>query len=239
VISGNFGHGLILGGRGQWVRGNFIGTDVSGNVALGNQFDGINIAGGQFSTAMGAIGANTLSTDPLCALLPGNDRPQCGNRIAFNGRNGINAGFNRYAILSNSIFSNGSLGIDVDGPGVTLNAANRSRNFPVMGPCWQLVFDLSLGRFVLNIDVTVDNFPDQPTTVQIFRNTSCDPSGFGEGEVLIKTFTGLRNGRHRIQIPASGGIFTATATTTLGTPKTSEFSNCFRAGIGAGNPICF
>lgn len=237
VISGNFGQGLILGGRAHSVRGNYIGTDVSGSLPLGNQYDGINIAGGQFSTAMGSIGANTIATDTICGIVSGNDRPQCGNRIAFNGRNGVNVGFNRYAILSNAIFSNGSLGIDIDGPGVTANAITRSRNTPILGPYWALVFDISIGRIVLNIDVTVSNFPDQPTTVQIFRNSACDPSGFGEGEQLIKTLTGLRNGRYRIQIPASSGTFTATATTTLVLPQTSEFSSCFRAGIGAGNPI--
>jgi hypothetical protein len=237
VISGNFGQGLILGGRAHSVRGNFIGTDISGNLALGNQFDGINIAGGQFSSAMGSIGANTIATDTICGVLPGNDRPQCGNRIAFNGRNGVNVGFNRYAILSNAIFSNGSLGIDIDGAGVTPNTSSRSRNTPVLGPGWAFLFDLTTRVFVLSIDVTVSNFPDQPATVQIFRNSSCDPSGFGEGSELIKTVTGLRNGRYRIALPVSSGIFTATSTTTLTVPQTSEFSSCFVPGPGQGGPF--
>ena len=230
VISGNFGQGLILGGKGHSVRGNFIGVDSTGAQPLGNQFDGINIAGGELAGAAGSIGANTLA-DPECGLLPGDDRPRCGNTIAFNGRNGINAGFNSYAILSNSIFSNGSLGIDIETPGPTPIAVSPSRNFPSLGPYWAYVPDPNTGLLVLSIDVTIANYPDQATTVQIFRSSSCDASGFGEGQVLIKTLSGLRNGRHRITIPSSGGVFTATATTTLVVPRTSEFSNCFRAGF--------
>jgi CSLREA domain-containing protein len=229
VISGNFGQGLILGGRGHWVRGNFIGADASGNQPLGNQYDGINIAGGQFSNGMGAIGASTVVTDAQCGLSAGNDRRRCGNRIAFNGSNGITTGFNRYEILSNAIFSNTSLGIDLDGFGVTPNTPNRLRNSPLLGPCWSWFLDLSTGQFVLSLDVTIDS-GNQPVTLQMFRNSSCDPSGSGEGEELLKTVTGLMNGVHHITIPASSGFFTATATTALGTSKTSEFSNCLHAG---------
>jgi hypothetical protein len=231
VISGNFGQGIILGGRGHSVRGNFIGVDASGNMPLGNQFDGINIAGGPLSDATGSIGANTIASDPDCRLLAGDDRLRCGNRIAFNGGNGVNVGFNAYAILSNAIFSNGSLGINLEDPAPTPVATDPARNSPALGPYWAYVWDPLLRHFVVTIDVTIDNFPNQPTTVQLFENDSCDPSGFGEGAVLIKTLTGLTNGRHRIVLPTAGGLLTATATTTLVLPKTSEFSNCFRAGF--------
>ena len=85
LISGNHGHGMILGGRAQWVRGNNIGTDVSGLQPLGNEFDGINVAGGQFSSATGAVGANHNSADAQCGMVINsngyvtNDRRECGN----------------------------------------------------------------------------------------------------------------------------------------------------------------
>jgi hypothetical protein len=53
---------LILGGRGRLVRGNYIGVNINGD-SLGNQSDGINIAGGQFSNAFGTIGAQQSPWD--------------------------------------------------------------------------------------------------------------------------------------------------------------------------------
>ncbi|MGH9769558.1 MAG: hypothetical protein ACREAB_19200, partial [Blastocatellia bacterium] len=125
VISGNIGHGIILGGNNHKVRGNFIGLDAGGLSPLGNLFDGINVAN---SLGFGAIGASIDSRGRLdCDSLPD---VQCGNRIAFNARNGISGGFNFHTFLSNSIFSNGALGIDVGPFGLTPNSPGSSGNFP-------------------------------------------------------------------------------------------------------------
>ncbi|MCI0392454.1 MAG: CSLREA domain-containing protein, partial [Acidobacteria bacterium] len=136
VISGNRGHGLVLGGKGHVVRGNFIGVDGNG-ACLSNLFDGIIIAGGQFFGGIGTIGASQQSSDGKCQIVIDSTgrvldaRKDCGNRIAFNGRYGINMGFNGYEILSNTIFSNGDLGLDVDSVGVTPNdPAGSLRNYP-------------------------------------------------------------------------------------------------------------
>src|SRR5262249_13398171 len=150
VISGNHGHGLILGGKGHLVSGNYIGVDATGAASLGNQFDGINIAGGQLSQAFGTIGASQSSVAgkwPLVIDSAGtviDDARRCGNRIAFNGRYGVITGYNSYEILSNSIFSNGDLGIDVDSSGVTPNDPTGSlRNYPEWSLPWLRVFNFS------------------------------------------------------------------------------------------------
>lgn len=218
VISGNWGHGLILGGRAHDVRGNFIGLGVTG-APLGNQFDGINVAGGQLPNAFGRIGATSRATDTQCGPAAG---AGCGNRIAYNGRNGISAGYGEYEILSNEIFDNAGLGIDVNDWGLTLNDPGRSRNFPE----W-----ISKKRVTGGVVITgqVTNFRNPPVTVQIFQNDSCDPSKHGEGQTLIETISLPLNKPFSIFVPWwRFGYLTATATTTLGVPTTSEFSACLK-----------
>jgi CSLREA domain-containing protein len=229
VIAGNNGHGIILGGRGQWVRGNFIGTDVTGTSPLGNQFDGINVAGGMYSTAIGAIGANLNSLDTSCRMsinsgVVTNDRRECGNRIAFNYRNGISGGYNNYSFLSNSIFSNGNLGIDAEGFWLSPNDPTRSRNFPVF--TWSLrEFNLQTHTFGTRVIGSITNSSNQPVLIQFFSSPSCDPSNHGEGQEYLGSITLPGNGAFSFYVPRIGGFITATSTT-LGTPKTSEFSAC-------------
>src|SRR5262249_38661186 len=104
VISGNGVTGVWLDGSStsNVVQGNLIGTRADGSNALGNGLHGVRITNGaQQNLIGGIIGA--------------------GNIIAFNevGVEITSAGAIRNAILSNSIFANTFLGIDLDGDGVT------------------------------------------------------------------------------------------------------------------------
>jgi hypothetical protein len=233
VISGNFGHGLILGGRGHLVRGNLIGLNVNG-AALANQFDGINVAGGQFSNATGTIGASQSAWDGKCRLLIDSngwvvdEARSCGNQIAFNGRYGIVTGYNSYQVLSNSIFSNGDLGMDVDTPGVTPNdPAGSDRNYPVW--IWSMpVLYLNPPAFGTKVRGSITNWSNTPVIIQIFHGAACDPSGHGEGLELVRTFTVPGNGNFTFSIPRQGGFLTATSTpkNVWGSKATSEFAAC-------------
>lgn len=233
VISGNRGHGLILGGRGHLLRGNYIGVDVNG-ANLGNQFDGANIAGGQFSNASGTIGASQFPWDGKCQMEIDstgrvlNDRKDCGNRIAFNGRYGVVTGYNSYEILSNTFFSNVDLGIDVDTFGVTPNSpAGSNRNYPEWG-LWTRVFFTTPPFVRTRVTGSITNRTSGPRIIQVFHNSSCDPSGNGEGQELILTFTVPGNGAFTFTIPRTSGFITATSTplNTWGSKATSEFSAC-------------
>jgi len=233
VISGNRGHGLILGGKGHLVRGNFIGADVNG-ANLGNQFDGINIAGGQFSNAVGRIGVSQFPWDGKCQMeiaptgIVINDRKDCGNRIAFNGRYGVITGFNSYEILSNNIFSNGDLGLDVDTIGVTPNdPAGSNRNYPVW-ISWARAYYLAPPYLRTRVTGSITNRNSGPLIIQVFHNSACDPSGNGEGQELIHTFTVPGNGNFTFVIQRTGGFITATSTplNRWGSKATSEFSAC-------------
>jgi hypothetical protein len=234
VISGNRGHGLILGGKGHLVRGNYIGVDVNG-ASLGNQFDGINIAGGRFSSARGMIGASQFPWDGNCQMQIDatgrvlDDARACGNRIAFNGRYGVITGFNSYEILSNSIFSNGDLGIDVDTFGVTPNdPAGSNRNYPEWILPWTRVYYITPPYFGARVTGSITNRNSGPRIIQVFHNSTCDPSGNGEGQELVHTFTVPGNGNFTFTIRRSGGFITATSTplSAWGSKATSEFSAC-------------
>src|SRR5262249_26602871 len=102
LISANSDDGIIIDGNNNIVSGNLIGTDASGTLPLGNGSNGVTI----FSGSGNRIGS---SLNPQIFLFEG-------NRIAFNGTNGVVVGgFGasplQNSILSNSIFSNGLLGI--------------------------------------------------------------------------------------------------------------------------------
>jgi hypothetical protein len=154
-----------------------------------------------------------------------NNRQECGNKIAFNGRMGVITGFNLYEMLSNSIYSNGDLGIDVDAPGVTPNDPTSSRNFPEL-LYRQTIFDFNTGRILTRLTGRINNFTGPRVLVQIFHNSACDPSGNGEGSVLVDSFELSGNGTFTRTIPRAFGVFTATATTHTVPAKTSEFSRC-------------
>ncbi|MGH7127672.1 MAG: beta strand repeat-containing protein, partial [Planctomycetaceae bacterium] len=111
VISGNAGQGVRIsnaGTEGNTIAGNFIGTDVSGMLDLGNAIDGVTITDGSTQNTIGGS-------------LPGS-----ANVIAFNDRDGVridSLGLSN-GVLGNSIYANIGLGINLGTDGVTPNDAS-------------------------------------------------------------------------------------------------------------------
>lgn len=99
LISGNRAHGLLLNGTGvtgNTVRGNYIGANLAGTIAIPNARDGVVIAGGAHANTLGGAGG--------------------GNFIAGNGRFGVNVsgtGTTGNIIATNSIAVNSSSGIQL------------------------------------------------------------------------------------------------------------------------------
>ena len=224
LISGNSIHGVRLfrplGGQ---VQGNLIGTDVSGIASLGNVQDGILIQG-------------ALSPDSVGGIVTG-------NVIAFNGAAGVAVGpdLNDTSfgdrITRNSIHDNGGLGIDLGSDGVTPNdpadgdtGPNGLQNFPVLNSA------ASNGE-ALTVFGTLDSAPNTTFSVELFANSSCDPSGFGEGQSFLgaTTVTTDAAGHALFQAagPARSGVSFVTATATDPAGDTSEFSACSRVAAGS------
>lgn len=214
------GHGVHIEGRDNTVQGNRIGLAHSGTDALPNDGHGIYIFG---PTTDNIIGGG----------------PLLGNVIAFNGGDGVRveAGSTDlsfgHTILSNAIFGNASLGIDLGNlteDGVTPNdsgdgdtGANDLVNFPVLT---NYTRHPDTGDVLL--DVTVDALASDGT-VEFFANEACDSSGHGEGAVSlgmtpVSTSGGPAMFVHRLSgVPMCHFI---TATFTAADGSTSEFSQC-------------
>ncbi len=216
LISGNGEHGVMLRGLENFLQQNRIGTDVTGTLALGNRGAGVQVLDV----------AHTIGGE-------GN-----GNVIAFNGGRGIVTLpdlFSTIGILSNSIHSNGGLGIDLWDDGVTANdtcdADQAEQSGTPNRPVLSSVTSSSSGTTITG---QLNSLPDKVFVVQFFSSPAPDPSGFGEGKVLLGSSTvttdAACNAGFTVTFPvplAANHVVTATATTDFefGRITTSEFSN--------------
>ncbi|MBD2461131.1 DUF4347 domain-containing protein [Oscillatoria sp. FACHB-1407] len=219
IISGNGENGIEildsdpfdgLSTTGNTILNNFIGTDVTGTASLGNGTNGILIGDGATNNTIGGTVGNLIS---------GNT--QDGIAITGDFANGN-------TISNNSILNNGQLGIDLNNDGVTANdpddsdfGSNDLLNFPVLGTAEVSGSNTTLtGSF--------NSAPNTTFTIEVFSNTASDPSGRGEGETFVTSFTVTTDGTGNatisevIPIDLSGLYLTATATDPSG--NTSEFS---------------
>jgi|GEM_PF-715997 len=206
VVSGNTGSGVeIINSNSNIILGNYVGTDSTGNTALGNGQQGILVTGSDNSS---------IST----------------NRIAFNGGAGVNiaSGIGN-TITGNIIFQNSGIGIDLNNDGVTANhvggaiaGANNLQNYP-------MISGATTNGTLLSLIGTLNSSANTTFTIEFFASSSADPTGFGQGERFlgsaIVTTDGAGNVTFITTITASvsaGEVVTATATDTV-TGNTSEF----------------
>ncbi|HXJ66656.1 MAG TPA: hypothetical protein VNN79_23090, partial [Actinomycetota bacterium] len=226
LISGNAVAGVFVhdpGSTGNRIASNFIGTDAKGTAALGNAKAGVQILDASGNTVGGP-------TKPA------------GNRIEFNRGRGIviddpDDPATENALRRNLLFHNGALGIDLGADGPDANDAhdadagpNGHQNFPVIH-----LASTAHGR--TEIHLTLSSTAKTAFVVELFSNTACDPSGFGEGQAFVvsKTITTDASGAATLafsRFPAVpvGRFLTATATDPNG--NTSELSRCLRVTDG-------
>jgi hypothetical protein len=150
-----------------------------------------------------------------------------------------------HVMSRNSIFANGSLGIDLVPEGVTPNdrldrdmGANNLQNFP------ELSSAVARSRSV-SITGMLQSTARTRFALEFFSNQACDPSGNGEGERFIGSTTVMtdQNGAASfvaafpVQLPA-GRFITATCLMMVrnSLSDTSEFSNCLPLVAGANRP---
>jgi parallel beta-helix repeat protein len=210
VISGNDIDGVYLvDASGNKVTGNYIGTDKNGTAPLGNTEDGVHIS----NAPDNVVGGMTAGERNLIS----------GNHGVGVGIEGASATGNR--ILSNSIFANGLLGIDLGGDGTTANdpgdpdtGPNYLQNKPVLYSAKKNAAGTT------TIRGTLDSTPGKTFKVQFFSN----PKGTDEGKTLLGSTNVLTDGSGKASFAFStkkeirlGQNITATATGEYGT---SEFS---------------
>jgi hypothetical protein len=218
VISANL-WGIRLDGSaasGNLIEGNDVGTDSSGTTALGNEINGIIVSNSASNNTIGGTAAGQA------------------NIIAYNVAAGvlIQSGTGD-SVLSNSIFSNGHLGIDLAAPGdppsgVTPNAPgvrvgpNDLQNTPAM----TAVVAGTKGA----VQASLSSLPNTPFLIQFFSNTAADPSGFGQGQSLLgsEAATTDGSGAALVSLTPQNGVpantWVSATATNLSTGDTSEFA---------------
>jgi hypothetical protein len=217
VISGNQRDGIYIDGSdatGNRIQGNYIGTDKSGTASLGNFAVGILISGPSNNTI-------------------GGRQAEAGNVIAANGLSSGYEGVSIYGdgatgnrILSNSIHSNGGIGIDLAAEGRTPNdpgdadtGANYLQNFPILSSARKNAAGTT------TVKGTLDSTSNSTFTLQFFSN----PKDMDEGKTLLGSGTVSTDGSGKVFFTFStkkairlGQNITATATGPGG--NTSEIS---------------
>jgi CSLREA domain-containing protein len=230
VISANGNHGIYIitnlqqlpPSEGNQVLGNYIGTDVTGTVSLGNARAGVNI--------------NDASTNTIGGVNVGE-----GNVIAYNQEEGVivQGTASDNMVSGNRISSNGLLAIDL-GPsdGVTANdlddpdvGPNALQNFPVLS-----VADASPVDSL--VEGSLNSIPNSSFRVEFFANSTCDNSQHGEGDRFLGftdvTTTAAGMASFSVVLPAwiaDGDAIAATATSDTG--STSEFGACLVASCSS------
>ncbi|MCU1264018.1 MAG: hypothetical protein JWM21_336 [Acidobacteria bacterium] len=227
VISGHTIANIAINSQlstGNQVLGNFIGTLADGVTA-----------------APGNSGAGVYIYNGAATNFIGNTTAGAGNVIAFNGQGGIridsNAGVAN-AVLGNSIFANGALGIDLSLDGITTNdncdadpGPNGLQNYPVLTSA-------TAGATNTTIAGTLNSTANTTFRVEFFANSACNGAGNGEGKTFIGFSTVTTDGSCSANInfvvpnaALTGPFITATATDPNN--NTSEFSACvLDTGIG-------
>jgi hypothetical protein len=210
VISGNFFEAIFVNeANGNRIEGNFIGTDKTGTKSLGNSDAAVVITGSSSGNTVGGTTAgarNVISGNLTGVSIYG--PAATGNRV-----------------LSNSIFSNAGLGIDLGADGTTANdpgdpdtGPNNLQNKPVISSAKKGATGTTTVRGKLN------STPGKTFTVQFFSN----PEGTDEGKTLLGSESVKTDGTGNFSFVFStkkvirlGQNITATAT---GADGTSEFS---------------
>ncbi|WP_412069142.1 Calx-beta domain-containing protein [Rubrivirga sp. IMCC43871] len=236
VISGNEGSGVTIGGTptapspNAIVAGNYIGVGADGTSALGNRDEGVLISGAQNAR----VGTRGSAIDAES------------NLIAFNAGQGVLVGVSGgqdgdASILGNRIFSNGGLGIDLeggteDGSGVTENDADDSDSGPNDLQNYPVITAATPTETGGAVDVSLTSAQGS-YLIEIFASDAADASGFGEGARFVgaRLLTVAADGGTAVGSIATegldpGDIVTATATPTSGSDfgGTSEFSRAVR-----------
>ena len=218
LISANDTWGVLLNNTsGNVIQGNFIGTGIDGVSDLGNVFH--------------ALECTNASNN-----LIGGTNPGAGNRIAFSkpiySGVRIRGGSTNDAILSNAIFLNSRLGIDLGGYGPngdtnncnTIGGDNMLQNHPILS---QAVTGNGTG-----VRGTLNSRPNATFLLQFFANPACNAAfGYGDGQFYLGQTTVVTSNNCNVSFVANlpvpttvGYVVTATATDSAN--NTSEFSAC-------------
>lgn len=224
------------------IQGNRIGIGPSGENIAGNE-DGIHITNAARPTMPfnNTIGGGTAQSD--------------GNTIAHWGRNGVRVSRTNNpsgnmplnVILGNRIFGNGALGIELidqtSNPPLGANPQDPPPPAINGGQAAPYMTSALIGGGGVQVGYHFSGPPGQAYYIEVFSNTACDASGYGQGQNLVARviLADASAGQHTLSLPPllPGVVLTMTATAQSNdtpTQGTSEFSRCLAVGQTANPP---
>jgi hypothetical protein len=197
------------GGVGNVVQGNRIGTDTTGQIALGNLGNGIFVGNGAVNDSVGGTAAgasNTIARNGGAGVLVGASASDTGTHISVN---------------QNAIFANGGLGIDLAPQGMVNCTAGSGPNDYT--PC-PIIQRATTAR--------VSGTACPGCGVEVFIAVAGEgDQGHGEGKTFLGRATADAGGAWSLSLSGgqvgSGQQLTATATTPVAfatAAETSEFA---------------
>ena len=138
LISGNDGNGVLIsesGTDGNLIQGNYIGTDVTGTLPLGNTLDGVHIQNSVTGTMVGGTATGA------------------GNLIAANGWNGgvrITASATSNTVQGNTIGTDmsGTLALGNTPDGISINSSNNQIGGTDAGAANRIAHNTNNGIYV-------------------------------------------------------------------------------------------
>ncbi|HEX8176164.1 MAG TPA: Calx-beta domain-containing protein [Pyrinomonadaceae bacterium] len=216
------------------VQGNWIGLKADGT-----------------STEQGIYGV-ALSQNAHDNIIGGTNSGE-GNVIAYNSGVGVRVASTttvRNSILGNSIYLN-QFGIDLGLNVVTPNDYGATQNDPSdadIGPNnlqnYPEITSVAANGGDTIIDGILRSEANKSYRIELFSNTSCDVTGYGQGKSFVAatsvTTDSSGNANFNFTVPTAniaGAIFTATATDP--NHNTSEFSQCKSSAVAAAGTIQF
>ncbi|WP_081590466.1 right-handed parallel beta-helix repeat-containing protein [Blastomonas sp. AAP53] len=216
------------------IQGNNIGVGADGTsrIVFGNNEDLIWIGGNPRAHDNVLIGGTAPGQGNIVAFgsqsgihvdSTGSNIQVIGNTVRNNARNGINVLQNtKAAVISNRVYDNGLIGIDLAENGVTTNDAGDSDSGPNDLLNFPEITSVSVvGSNQLIYDFTLDAPADgNGYRIEFFANSAADGSGYGEGETLLGHVDIAHNGGSQSYsgtitslVPVGiGNIISATAT---------------------------
>jgi uncharacterized repeat protein (TIGR01451 family) len=208
----------------------FTNSSITGNTGTAIVLEGSSSA---------RIDSNTIAHNGGAIVLRDQATATIGrNTINDNGTGVLLATSGTGIVLSaNRIFNNQGPGIDLGSDGVTPNDAGDADSGPNNLQNYPVLTSMSSAAGNTTIQGTLNSTPNTTFKLEFFSNTTCNPTGFGEGETFLgsdQVTTGANgNVAFAVQLPGitlpAGAVVTATATDPNN--NTSEFSKCLGGAV--------
>lgn len=184
------------------------------------------------------------------------------NAIAFNGEEGIRIASYNYPAQNypagirldsnNAIWSNGRLGINLDGgtenaAGVTSNDAGDGDSGPNGLQNYPVITGANMVGASTTVNFNLNSLPNTGYRIQGYASDSCDPSGYGQGQYpstasVDVTTNGSGNASGVLTVGGTSGWavghYVSLLAYRLSSQETSEFSACFAITGSATNGVC-